>query len=224
MISDSALAQLQLAAYEADFIWDWSVVLKTKKAGWKIVDGQIVIVLPGTQDDAQWRADFTAFPILTDHQIFGKVHAGFWEGIEGFGDALVESFSRAVMSGISLTPIIVGHSLGAGEAPLLAAELKRRNMIVKKIVAFAPPRAGMKGLADYLADIPSTLYCTTGDEAPCSDLVCEVPFEIPGLAPYCQINKLTPLEVVPEADDPWFLLKYHHMSLYAGALGEQNGR
>ncbi len=220
MISDRDLAALQLAAYcypsasgaVTPFPWDWGIVLKTRPAGYKIVGGYVVVILPGTQDAAQWADDFEAFPRPTDHPVFGAVHAGFWEGIEAFcGELLSELRAHAL-------PVIVeGHSLGAAEAPLVTAELKSHGIEIARLVCWAPPRPGMQQLADYLASVPKALYRTVGSAAPGHDLVTDVPVTIPIVAPYCQVGPLTDLTVVPALNDPWGIFKYHHCALYAGA-------
>lgn len=220
MISDLELAELQEAAYcypdahgiVTPFAWDWSATLKTKTAGFRIVDGFVVIVLPGTQDPPQWEDDFKALPRSIDHPALGRVHSGFWIGIEAFVDALVP----ALPPGLQI--IVIGHSLGAGEAPLIVAELLLRGIAVERMVCFAPPRAGMAQLAAYLSNVPKALYRNVGREAPGHDLVTDVPVYIWGIAEYCQVGPLTDLTVTPGPNDPWFLFKYHHMSLYAAAL------
>lgn len=220
MISDRDLAALQLAAYcypsasgvVTPFPWDWQTVLKTRAAGYKIVGGCVVVILPGTQDLAQWADDFEAFPRPTDHPVFGRVHAGFWEGIEAFCAALLPELRTHAL------PVIVeGHSLGAAEAPLVAAELKSLGIEIARLVCWAPPRPGMQQLADYLAAVPKVLYRTVGSEAPGHDLVTDVPVTIPGFTSYCQVGKLTDLTVTPAPYDLWLLFKYHHIELYAGA-------
>lgn len=226
MISDLDLAELQEAAYcypdahgvVTPFAWDWSATLKTKTAGFKVIGGVVVIILPGTQDPAQWEDDFTAFPRMTDHPLFGRVHAGFWKGIEAFCVALV----LALPAGLPI--IVIGHSMGAGEAPLIVAQLKSMGIAVARMVCFAPPRAGMNELADYIADIPKVLYCTVGTEAPGHDLVTDVPFSVPLLAPYCQVGPLTSLSVTPAANDPWILFKYHHVTCYIQGLERATAR
>ena len=218
--SDRELAQLQLAAYQypdasgtvTAFAWDWQAILKTRPAGFKIVNGVVVIILPGTQDKEQWEDDFNALPRATNHPVFGRIHAGFWSGIEAFCDALVP----ALPPGMPI--VVIGHSLGGAEAPLVAAQLMAMGFEIARLVCFAPPRPGMQELATYLAAVPKALYRTVGSAAPGRDLVCEVPFYVPAVAPYCHVGTLTDLWVTPFPDDPWLVFKYHHCQLYAGAL------
>lgn len=220
MIANRDLAQLQLAAYEypdangtvTPFAWDWSTTLKTKRAGYKLAGGCLVVILPGTQDTAQWEDDFAAFPRWTAHPTFGPIHAGFWVGIEAFCAALVPELQKH-----GLPVIIEGHSLGAGEAPLVAAEIRSYGIAIDRLVCWAPPRPGMRQLADYLADVPKALYRTVGTETPGHDLVTDVPFTVPLIAPYCQVGPLTDLTVTPAPTDPWLCFRYHHMELYTDA-------
>lgn len=218
MISDADLARLQLAAYEypdaagvvTPFAWDWQVTLKTRPAGYKIAAGCCNIILPGTEDAHQWADDFDAVPY--DHPTFGRIARGFWAGIEAFCDAF------KMLAQPYLPIIVAGHSLGGAEAPLVAAELMRRGVGVARIVCFAPPRCGMQRLADYLRDVPKTLYQTRGAAWPFCDYVCDLPFDVPLVWPYVQIGPLTPLLVTPPRNDPWPEDPYHHMQLYAEAI------
>lgn len=217
------LAQIQLAAYQypdsrgvvTPFAWDWSAQLKTKTAGFRVLDGAVAVILPGTQDWAQWEDDFKALPRWTDHPVFGRVHTGFWSGVEAFCQAMAPQLPAG-------KPVLItGHSLGAAEAPLVAAQLMEMGVVPQGLACFAPPRPGMRQLAEFLARVPKVLYRTVGTAAPYHDLVTDVPFSIPFAADYSQCGQLTDLTASPAADDSWLLFKYHHMQLYAAALAAE---
>jgi pimeloyl-ACP methyl ester carboxylesterase len=216
MISDHDLAALQLAAYEypdasgvvTPFDWSWQTTLKTRPAGYTIVDGHCVIILPGTEDWQQWLLDFDAVPF--DHPTFGPIHSGGWVGIEAFCDEFV---ARRNATGFLLPIVIIGHSLGGMEAPLVAAELLRRGIEVARLVCFAPPRCGTQVLGDYIARIDATLYRTRGNIWPGHDIVTDVPTD----PPYKHVDALTDVTATPLASDAWEA-RYHHMPLYAGAI------
>jgi hypothetical protein len=216
LLSDHDLAALQLAAYEypdasgvvTPFPWDWQTTLKTRPAGYKIVDGHCVIILPGTEDWQQWLLDFDAVPF--DHPTFGPIHSGFWQGIEAFCDEFIKAHDEVAAN---LPIVIACHSLGGGEGPQLAAELLRRGIEVARLVCFAPPRCGTQVLGAYIARINKTLYRTRGSMWPGHDIVTDVPTD----PPYKHVWPLTDVTVTPLASDAWEA-RYHHMTLYAGAI------
>lgn len=215
--SDRELAQLQLAAYEypdaagvaTPFPWSWKTTLNGEPAGFVERPEGTVIIIPGTRDRNQWRLNFEALPETTDHPLFGKLHAGFYDGCEGFAAAVAAQKPKGPL-------YIIGHSRGAAQAPDIAALLSVRGIVVSRLVLFAPPRPGTITLSLFLAGVSKTLYRNTGPDG--HDYVTDVPFSIPMLAPYCQVGPLTDVHAEPLPNDEWGCFRFHHMQLYAAAL------
>ena len=219
-LSAQQIAETQLAAYSYDgtpFTWNWlcdQTQFKSTYAGLKVIDDTQLIVMPGTgggvnadETMRQWQLNFSAFPEVTPHLQFGWIENGFYSEMEDFTAALCAWLDPT-------KPIAgVGHSRGAAQIQIVAGLLKLRNLHLKQLHAFAPPRVGGSEFVAFIADVPKVLYRTVGEVAPDHDLVTDVP-----LWPAEHAASLTDLPVSPLPNDQWLMFKYHHMQLYAGAL------
>lgn len=179
--------------------------------GLKDVGGATAVVLEGSRNITTKRGivdwfchDLCAFDAPVDHCKFGLLHAGFWWGMQD----CYESIKK-----LAKPPYIVGgHSLGAAHTADMAAIMKDDGFPPLLIVQYAPPRAGGKQLAAYLADIPRVAYFNKTPTG--HDLVPTVPWTLPPLDAYCQIQGFTQICEEPPEHDPYGPLKYHHFPLY----------
>jgi Lipase (class 3) len=223
-LSLAYLASLQLQAYEypdaqgkvTAFPWDWMSNLNGQPAGFKLVGlNDVVVIIPGTKTLEQWKLNFEAFAETTDHAVLGPIHEGFWAGIEPWCVELV----KAMPQGRRIT--IIGHSRGGAQCQLVAALLELSGIMVAEVIAYAPPRVGFAQFQAWwnAAGIPLIPYCTRNAAGTEHDYVPDVPYAIAALGePYVQWE-LSGLNVIPVPGDKWGPFKYHHMGLYAQALG-----
>ena len=170
-----------------------------------VVDGINCFAFEGTWDWQVWITDFSAAPIIT-HPEFGPVHAGYFLTLIPVVDD-IEARIRA----LGCPPFyLTGHSAGAGEAILAAAQLKYRGLKPLAVRAFEPPVVGSSILWDYLSDVDFSWTQTKNDCG--ADLVTLVPFGPPwSPAP----NKIA--LTVPNSDD---LAAKHRMPAVIAALSE----
>lgn len=155
------------------------------------VNGIPHINFQGTLDAAEWiNRDLDAIGRESfAHPTFGLVHDGFMRGVIGVMTAIDVWLADNGLPAYTLG----GHSKGAGEAQLAAAELARRGHPPSALYLFEPPRAGTDRLQRYLKGIPT--YATQTYNAEGNDLVTEVP-----TPPW--VNLVEPLRLrVPDTDD-----------------------
>ena len=176
------------------------------------LNGLLWCVLRGSVTQTDWQRDFFA---LTDpflHDDLGPVHPGFYKGLPLVCDRLLSLAKPGERLGVT------GHSLGAGRSWLLSGLLTTRYHAPVCRRAFGEPHSSGDNLFLINTAIADDLsYRNVGGE-PCDwedvDLVTTVP-------PWFNRPKFTDLVVQPIAGDPWGPFKYHHMCLYAGAIGIQ---
>ena len=176
----------------------------------KIVGDVVYIYLRGSETPQDWVRDIMALPVDTP---LGKVHHGFWLGMEQLDAYIGREF-------FNYNVIVAGHSLGAARAEILAGLLKlngRPNII--KRVTFGEPQPAFNRLAMILHDVPGISY--RAQENGQVDLVTTVPLNLPPLFSYCHPTKTTRLEVVSDPKDKT-MFKLHHMGLYVEGLVNTN--
>jgi pimeloyl-ACP methyl ester carboxylesterase len=93
-------------------------------------------------DWAEWLlTDFDARQI-TDPDITGKVHAGFWYSL-GYNNFKSQLMNRIVAeNGRNKKIWITGHSLGAAHAQLFAMYLRNKSIPVQGVYVYASPHPG----------------------------------------------------------------------------------
>lgn len=176
------------------------------------LNGIFWCVLRGSVTDTDWRRDFEALPDPFLHDDLGLIHPGFYKGLTTVRDSFVSLSKPNEPIGVT------GHSLGAGRSALLTGLLciAKRPPAVR--VCFGEPRSGTEKLAVIIANVPTSTYRNIGNgTGPFQhDLVTDVP-------PYLSHpNDLEDETVKPEPNDPWGMWAFHHMYLYAHAIGLQN--
>ena len=142
MISVPYAAYLSEAIYDpvAPSVFAQIIQVSGVVCGYKQIDETNTFTFRGSTSVEDWLRDFDAIPY--DEPVLGRIHAGFWRGMEKMFAQL-----RPLLTG----PIsIQGHSLGAAHAPLLAALCAEEKIPVEQLVLLAPPRPGYQQLRDLV--------------------------------------------------------------------------
>ena len=213
---DSATLCYALYDYPDSPKVSWDYRAEDDGIHWAMVryQGLLWIVYRGSVDKQDWIRDFYAFydPFL--HDSLGPIHPGFYEGLPTTVEKILNFAKPDDLIGIT------GHSLGAGRASqatgLLA--LAGRPPITGGRAVYGEPHSGGDELARITAPYLGPSYRADGgpnaswDEV---DMVTAVPpwFNTPG--------PRTDVAVTPIPNDPWKAFRFHHMSLYAKAVGIQ---
>ncbi|PHV09759.1 lipase family protein [Chitinimonas sp. BJB300] len=137
----------------------------------KFNPGDLVLVIRGTEDTAEWILDFLAIPIpFTPSPSAGHVALGFLRIYDSFKliDTTGVSFriKQAIAQLVSTSPItsftVLGHSLGAALATLAAADLAMNKVCclqdVLTLCTFASPRVGLLDFAASFNNAVKTSY------------------------------------------------------------------
>lgn len=179
-----------------------------------------LLVIRGSVTRLDWFEDFRSQEGIEDGQL-GTIPQGFAYGLY---EALQWAWD-ALRTGpmVPFKTIIVGHSLGAAHAALLAGLMmamdRRPNPARKRVqglVLFGCPRAGQQRLRELIADIPFVRSFRNRQ-----DPVCEVPISLPILEPWVQACEVIELdEAPPEGDHS--LLADHHIDLYARGAAKRD--
>jgi len=89
-----------------------------------------------------WMQDFEAVLISVDG-IPGKVHSGFWRGLDTIWDGVLSAVKAILASGGGNQPVYVtGHSKGGGFAHLAAMRFRTAGITPAEIYTYGAPRAG----------------------------------------------------------------------------------
>ncbi len=203
MLTDLGIADLLLAQYQNGAAQHVSGVDFTVQD----MGDCTVVAFEGSHTPLDWHRDFEA--VMVNDVDLGAVENGFLQGM------------RDVQDEIDLPPdsplIIIGHSLGAARAAIFAGLTFDQGMMVPgdRIVLFGCPRPGGENLKSILARIPITSYRNGKDP------VCDVPFDIPLIEPYCHVRDFTMLNATPADDDIWNIVPdmgWHHIQNYRKGL------
>lgn len=167
-----------------------------------------VVVLRGSVTPEDWIADVMAVPYVSRR--LGPVHHGFYLGLDNVWEDL-----QIVLRKGSPT-ILVGHSLGAARAALLAGFMVTDNRIPTARIVFGEPKPAFQQLADLTKDVPTQSFrCGDGIN---HDVVTSLPFNIPRLG-LLYVHQTTLIDVVTQADpnDQSGMFTFHHIELYMKA-------
>lgn len=154
-------------------------------------DGAMDCVFAGTETVDQGFRDVDAFPIYVD-LLHDWVHAGFWKGVP-------ETVTQIALLKPSRVRLM-GHSLGAAHARLVAKTLAALNTVY----CFAPVLFGE----------PSSAF----EPSPARSYAVKHDF-IPLISPYPQASELIWLDAEPYGADP---MAYHHVQTYCNAMKNIN--
>ena len=205
MITDRQLAEACQATYVgAPQTWGTDVVHVFLSE----IDGCQVLAFEGTQSPQEWAIDILgASPDDTKmhHDTLGIVHRGWYHDVMAVSDQIL-AYVMSMPLGTRFA--VTGHSKGAAEALIMAAELIENGVALERVATFGTPHPG--ALAGYLANVAGADYRNNDDP------VWDVPPFLPH--PRGRIQKF--ISIPPIADDPWGPLRSHRMGLYlAGAEG-----
>lgn len=164
-------AQIVAACYDPNSVPTWQDPEKLTHVYQVEVEGIPHFNFQGTLDVAEWvNRDFDAIGLESfEHPLFGLIHDAFARGALAMVPHIIEELRKAGATIFTLG----GHSKGAGEAQIAAAELKRLGLAPAAVYLFEPPRAGTATLKDYLSDIK--IFGTQTFNADGADVVTEVP-------------------------------------------------
>ena len=207
------LAALQLALYagdagQYDYICDGStdddVVYGIAKRG-----DLTVVVLRGSITFEDWWRDFQAFPHASvSHPQLGQVHAGFFAGMEATW--------AEISSKVTGPWVVIGHSLGAARATILAGLAASSGRAPVARIVWGEPLCCFDRGAFYIRQIPGTSYINRHSTIP------QVHDPVPDLPPpigYTRVTLMTGICCQPR--NPLILKDWHAMSLYAQATPEK---
>lgn len=165
-MTDLDLARLAASAYDAapagrvvDYLDSRAVVTEAPD--------DLTIAIRGTRPDSieDWIRDASAWPV--HHPQLGACHAGFLTAAVGLWSQL-----RPIVAGRRVR--LCGHSMGGGDAVLIAGLMAADAVPPELLVTFEAPRAGGHMLATLLAGVEVRQYRYGNDP------VTEVPW-VPGV-------------------------------------------
>lgn len=203
-MTDLELAQAAAACYEPvgagwERVWLLGGVWMAYKAP--------ILAFRGSVDAEDWLRDLRAIPAYQSD--IGWVHAGFMAGMR---DAFMEWRSAFP----STSPWLVGHSLGAAHASILAALLAASGApLPQGLVVFGCPRPGFFKLRRTIRSgkFPVRVYSNRGDPVP------DVPVPFWHLLPYRHPAKPIMLNAGAALGDS-SPLAAHHMARYVEGISE----
>lgn len=176
------------------------------------LDGVLWCVLRGSVTDQDWERDFYTLVNPFLHDDLGLIHPGFYKGLPLVRDRFLSLAKTGESVGVT------GHSLGAGRSRLLTGLLCVAGRMPVCRRAFGEPHSGGDKLDQIISVVKDDIsYRNVGQDADDwedYDLVTTVP-------PWFNRPTFTDETVEPLPNDPWGAFRYHHMSLYAKAVGIQ---
>ena len=168
------------------------------------------LVMQGTENVPGWMSDADCVPF--NHPVLGEIHSGFWQNITALTDQLEPYVNEVLKTIPNLEIEVEGHSKGAGEGIILAAELHALGYNVVKVYLFACPNAGMHYFANYAQqhlDCISYRNAPSGFEEVFGDPVPLVP-----ILPYVPPVPHTHIEVAPPGFERCLCVEWHKGALY----------
>lgn len=200
MITDRQLAEACQATYAgAPQTWGTDVVHVFLSE----IDGCQVIAFEGTQSPQEWAIDILgASPDDTKmhHDSLGIVHRGWYHDVMAVSDQIL-AYVMSMPLGARFA--VTGHSKGAAEALIMAAELVENGVAIERVTTFGTPHPG--DLNGYLAHIEGADYRNGADPV----------WDVPPYLPHPLGRSQKFISIAPSKDDPWGPLAWHHMELYA---------
>ena len=128
-------------------------------------DDELVVAITGTLTVPGWLSDFEFWPDFDPR--LGRCHSGFLRN----GHMLWALIKSAVLKACAAKKLVTyaGHSLGAAEAQICAAEHVVFGFPTPRVVTFGSPRVALWVNSDFrkiLAPVDMTLYKRAGDPVP----------------------------------------------------------
>lgn len=190
--------------------WDHVIPFDGAYTAIKRIDGIDYVMFRGSTTFKDWIDDFEDCAIPFNDPVLGDVHPGARAGVFPIKDQIRDLVCDKV--------VIVGHSLGAMHAAILAGYRVAEKLPVDALVMFGEPRPGGPQLSKLLADVPVQSFRNADKSG--HDIVTDVARSLPPLLPYQHVrDPLTDCWRSPDPLDPWLAFRYHHFRLYAEAFG-----
>jgi hypothetical protein len=188
-----------------DLFWDekdWGLCAALRVAG-----DRDIVIHRGSSTPLDWYDDARSeLPHVPPDPTLGEVPAGFY--------APLPKWHAASYHAIRIGSIVIGHSLGAARAVEHGALLTAIGKPPVAVVVWGCPRPGTQRLNDIYGAIPVRWYCNA------SDPVVNVPLSVPVVLPWVHCGAETRLNEPGPDNDPWLLLKDHHLSLYRAGVAK----
>lgn len=206
--------QLAKAAYDVKLLpADWQLIDKIQPKDFGLIARQasdLVIAFRGTEDRAEWLADFSVLPVPYRHGK-GQVHLGFQEVYESLHDSIYQHTQELAQAKRIL---ITGHSLGAALAIAFAANFQGHLDIETLVYTFAGPRFGDVEFAEWFDALGIETYRIVNKLGILPDPVPHVPSQHTGF-------RHVGLEVAVEGARTWEIAIAHDLwSSYGQGLGK----
>jgi hypothetical protein len=168
-----------------------------------------VFAFMGTVGDKEWVADFEAVPVearTINHAALGIVHMAWWQEVQEISTPMIAVAQNLQKAGKKL--YCTGHSKGAANALLFAADAITQGIKWARVSTFGTPHAGaLNGL------ITSELGSDYRNMNTLVDPVPDVPFYIARPRPLTLVNAPE-----PQISDPDFpLMSSHAIANYVAA-------
>lgn len=198
--------------YNPPEAWDHVFPVDGAYAAIKSVGDTDYLMFRGSTTFLDWIEDFQdgAIP-YTDHDL-GPVHPGARSGVLQVKPSIDKTLRRKY--------VICGHSLGALHAAIYSGYKSVEGNPPQSVILWGEPRSGGPKLHDLVNTSKTYVYSYRNQDTDGHDLVTDVPFDIPEIAPYRHVSDgFIPVTHSPLPDDIWLAFRYHHFGLYARALG-----
>jgi hypothetical protein len=171
-----------------------------------LTPGRCIIAFEGTTDLDEWCVNFEAIPIeerAVNHVDLGYVHCGWFRSVESVQQQIID-FLKALPFGVELG--CTGHSKGASEALIFAAQAKASGIQWARVSTFGTPHPG--GLGGLIGSELGQDYRNG------SDPVADVPFYLARPRPITLVDAPLPQFNTPN----WGPAICHHIQNYIAAM------
>lgn len=184
------------ATWETDTVHVYSI----------LTPGRCIIAWEGTTDFDEWQVNFEAIPVAAralNHADLGFIHLGWFRSVQSVQQPII-NFLKALPAGTELG--CTGHSKGASEALIFAAQAKAAGIIWTRVSTFGTPHPG--GLGGLITSALGNDYRNG------SDPVADVPFYLARPRPISLIDAPVPQFNTPD----WGPAICHHMQNYTASM------
>ena len=174
--------------------------------------GTLHLACQGTESRPGWMADGDITPHR--HPVLGTLHSGFWCNIPALIDQLEPYLQELLNVMPDLAIEVEGHSKGAGEGVLLAAELKVLGYRLGKTYLFACPNAGYQDFADWCRlNLDAVSYRNAPDDGLEGELLGD-PVPLLPVSPFIPPVPHTLITVSPPGLERCLSAEWHSGTLY----------
>jgi Lipase (class 3) len=210
LITDADLCDLCAKLYDPTQTWPmlWDEQSWGLCAAKTMFQDAEVVIHRGSTVALDWYDDLDSELIREDIAL-GSLPWGFSEPLRPWYEANKAHMSKDM--------VIIGHSLGAARAVEHAGMLTAYGLAPRAVVVWGEPKAGMRQLANVLAKAKVVVHSYRNLDDP----VCTVPVTM-GLLDWIHGHDIVALNEPPILNDPWLLLRDHHIELYQAGMRKLN--